>query len=105
MPRTGPRRPLLAVKAAQEDIDAIDLIAEKAGVTRSDVVRLGLSAVLHNMSFESIQEFFRVSRETGEPPANTPAWQTAVTVGIAAVNEDARRTIEEMNQQAKGRSK
>lgn len=39
MPRPGPRRPLLGVKAKAEAIAYIDTLAEQAGVTRSEMVR------------------------------------------------------------------
>lgn len=39
MPRPGPRRPLVAVRLSDEEIAAVDAIAEARGVTRSDVIR------------------------------------------------------------------
>lgn len=40
MPRTGPRRPLVAFKLHQDDIDHIDQrAAEEAGGVRSEMIR------------------------------------------------------------------
>jgi hypothetical protein len=39
LPRPGPRRPLVAVRLATEEITAVDALAEQRGVNRSDVIR------------------------------------------------------------------
>jgi predicted transcriptional regulator len=39
MPRPGPRRPLVAVRLSQADIDALDRIAAEEDVTRSVLIR------------------------------------------------------------------
>jgi len=45
MPRQGPRRPLLGVKTAQADIDALDARAATTDWSRSDLARAGVSIV------------------------------------------------------------
>jgi hypothetical protein len=42
MPRPGPRRPLVAIKLAQDGIDWIDQRAAEQGTNRSEMIRLML---------------------------------------------------------------
>jgi metal-responsive CopG/Arc/MetJ family transcriptional regulator len=39
MPRTGPRRPLVALKLGDEWIAVIDRLGEQEGVNRSEMIR------------------------------------------------------------------
>jgi antitoxin component of RelBE/YafQ-DinJ toxin-antitoxin module len=44
MPRPGPRRPLVNVRLSDDGVAFLDAEAERLGVTRSDVIRLALTA-------------------------------------------------------------
>jgi Arc/MetJ-type ribon-helix-helix transcriptional regulator len=39
MPRPGPRRPIVCVRLSDQQIAAIDQLADEAGVNRSEIIR------------------------------------------------------------------
>jgi metal-responsive CopG/Arc/MetJ family transcriptional regulator len=39
MPRPGPRRPLVALRLSEGDLEVVDRIAEAEGVSRSEMIR------------------------------------------------------------------
>lgn len=43
MPRPGPRRPYVALRLSQDDLDWIDAEAERKGVNRSEMMRVMLA--------------------------------------------------------------
>lgn len=43
MPRSGPRRPLVAVRLSAEGIAYIDKLAKSEGVNRSEMIRILLA--------------------------------------------------------------
>jgi hypothetical protein len=49
MPRAGPRRPLVAIKLAQDGIDWIDQRAAEQGTNRSEMIRLMLAYAQRTM--------------------------------------------------------
>ncbi len=49
MPRPGPRRPLVAIKLAQDGIDWIDQRATTEDVNRSEMIRRMLAYAQRNM--------------------------------------------------------
>ena len=46
MPRPGPRRPLVAVRMDDETVAALDRVAERNAMTRSDIVRAAIAEFL-----------------------------------------------------------
>lgn len=49
MPRPGPRRAMVGVRLSAEGIAAVDAMADKRGVTRSEMIRLMLRYAQQHM--------------------------------------------------------
>jgi hypothetical protein len=49
MPRTGPRRPLIAVRLSQDEIDWLDTVAAQREANRSETLRLALAYAREHM--------------------------------------------------------
>lgn len=94
MARTGPVRPLLAVKTRQENIDALDDLAKKAGVSRSDVARFGLAMALREVDQDALVDYLAQARKEGEPDPLTPEWRKRLLTSEAVVNEVGMREFE-----------
>jgi hypothetical protein len=49
MPRPGPRRPLIAVRLRQDEIDWLDTVAAQREANRSETLRLALAYAREHM--------------------------------------------------------
>lgn len=56
MPRTGPRRPLVAIRLSEEGIAYIDQLAEQEGVNRSEMIRILLKEAIGHRAASALRK-------------------------------------------------
>lgn len=78
MPRTGPRRPLVAVRLDQADVDALDALAADAQVGRSDVIRAGVELVLRGIDRDRLTAYLADVGKEAQAGALTPERHTGL---------------------------
>jgi hypothetical protein len=76
MPRPGERRPMVAFKADQADVDDLDALASASGVGRSDVLRAGVEVLLRGLQRDRLLDYLiEAGKESCSGSLTPDLWQ------------------------------